>query len=1105
MPKINYNIHLILIIIFGLLIFSFIPEIEVQASSYISYEYYSNDSYTIPKGITSIIIETWGAGGAGGGSTNAGPFGARGGAGGGGGAYASSTLEVTPGQILQISIGEGGVGAAGENGTNGTPSYVGPDTNPANALVRAAAGSGGRANTAGGSVGGGAGGSVAGSIGDIRIAGEDGEGLGNCFASCSGAGGAGALGGAGGAALCGAYVTGIGNPGTRPGGGGGGGRTSQYNGTRPGGGGAVGKVIITQPFPETNHDIIISSTDCGSVVNPGEGTFNYKWGDVVDLAVEAEDGCSFVNWAGDDVSTIADINSAVTTIIIQDDYSVTANFSMDRGDLTISSTAGGSVTSPGEGTFTYDFDTVVNLVAITGGGYRFTRWTGNVSTIDDIYAAATTITIQDNYSITANFEPLSYNESGTYTVLPGVEKVVIETWGAGGAGGGSTNAGPFASRGGAGGGGGAYARLALDVTTGQVLQVIIGEGGVGAAGENGTNGTPSYVGPDTNPANALVRAAAGSGGRANTAGGSVGGGAGGSVAGSIGDIRIAGEDGEGLGNCFASCSGAGGAGALGGAGGAALCGAYVTGIGNPGTRPGGGGGGGRTSQYNGSRAGGAGAAGKVVITEIILTVEYTLTVSSTDHGSVTEPGEETFTYPGGTVVGLVAEAEPGYHLDSWTGEVSTIANASSAITTITMNDNYSITANFVCTPPTEPRLWSPGWEPGEEDIFSIGDAPATTTFQWIDSDYEDSYEIQLSDDVSFGTFESRSVGPNVEEIDWWGTSLSAGVYYWRVFGINACATVESEIFTFTVDIPQFELNVIIIGDGTVTGPGIDCPGDCLESYASGTSVTLTAAPGLGWNFADWSGAGCSGTGACDVEMTEDRSVTATFNQPPTAAMYCDPASCIIYENDVLSIYNDSTHPDGDDNIVKSEWDIIGVGISPNQEYSGPDNLTALFTPQNFTRATGTYMVQLTVYTASLSDSDTTNITIRQDARADFECSLTGNPADWYSNCGNVKPEIGDTVYFRDVSRASEGAFISIRDWTFEDGNPATSSISNPTTTFQSGGSKEVELCVEDSALRSDCVDKTLNVKMPLPDYRETRPRSQLDSFLARLSSVFVRL
>jgi hypothetical protein len=73
-------------------------------------------------------------------------------------------------------------------------------------------------------------------------------------------------------------------------------------------------------------------------------------------------------------------------------------------DLTIYSSAGGSVTEPGEGTFTYDVGAVVDLVAEAEEGYRFINWTGTVYTIADVEDATTTITVEDNYSITANFE-----------------------------------------------------------------------------------------------------------------------------------------------------------------------------------------------------------------------------------------------------------------------------------------------------------------------------------------------------------------------------------------------------------------------------------------------------------------------------------------------------------------------------------------------------------------------------------------------------------------------------------------------------------------------------------------------------------------------------
>ena len=71
--------------------------------------------------------------------------------------------------------------------------------------------------------------------------------------------------------------------------------------------------------------------------------------------------------------------------------------------LTISSTAGGSVRTPGEGAFTYDTGTEVELVAITAIFYHFDKWTGDVGNIADVNSAATTITINGDYSITANF------------------------------------------------------------------------------------------------------------------------------------------------------------------------------------------------------------------------------------------------------------------------------------------------------------------------------------------------------------------------------------------------------------------------------------------------------------------------------------------------------------------------------------------------------------------------------------------------------------------------------------------------------------------------------------------------------------------------------
>ena len=72
-------------------------------------------------------------------------------------------------------------------------------------------------------------------------------------------------------------------------------------------------------------------------------------------------------------------------------------------NLVISSTEGGSVTVPGEGTRSYDAGTVVELVATPEAGYEFRGWTGATAQITDPNSASTTITMNGDYSILARF------------------------------------------------------------------------------------------------------------------------------------------------------------------------------------------------------------------------------------------------------------------------------------------------------------------------------------------------------------------------------------------------------------------------------------------------------------------------------------------------------------------------------------------------------------------------------------------------------------------------------------------------------------------------------------------------------------------------------
>jgi hypothetical protein len=76
------------------------------------------------------------------------------------------------------------------------------------------------------------------------------------------------------------------------------------------------------------------------------------------------------------------------------------------------------------------------------------------------------------------------------------------------------------------------------------------------------------------------------------------------------------------------------------------------------------------------------------------------------------------------------------------------------------------------------------------------------------------------------------------------------------------------------------LTVVVGEGGSMTGPGIDCPGDCTEPYPQGTHVDLVShsAKGFGPHPSTVTGGQCTGAelGDCGFFMTGDETVTASF-------------------------------------------------------------------------------------------------------------------------------------------------------------------------------------------------------------------------------------
>ncbi|MGA6983572.1 MAG: hypothetical protein WCC95_16135 [Candidatus Sulfotelmatobacter sp.] len=81
--------------------------------------------------------------------------------------------------------------------------------------------------------------------------------------------------------------------------------------------------------------------------------------------------------------------------------------------------------------------------------------------------------------------------------------------------------------------------------------------------------------------------------------------------------------------------------------------------------------------------------------------------------------------------------------------------------------------------------------------------------------------------------------------------------------------------------PTLTVNFTGSGTGTVTSStsGFSCAStavSCIDSFPSGTTVTLSATPIAPSTFGSWTG-GCTGASTCVLLLQSDTIVTATFN------------------------------------------------------------------------------------------------------------------------------------------------------------------------------------------------------------------------------------
>jgi hypothetical protein len=273
-------------------------------------------------------------------------------------------------------------------------------------------------------------------------------------------------------------------------------------------------------------------------------------------------------------------------------------------------------------------------------------------------------------------------------------------------------------------------------------------------------------------------------------------------------------------------------------------------------------------------------------------VEYRplLTVNVTGGGSVSEDpagqinactdapvgNECTNTYSHGTTVTLEATPPSIDHGVTWGGDCTVDAN-DPLRATVLMDADKTCTATFALLQRTLTVNVVGGGSVSETPAGQIVGCTDTPVGNECTNTYEHDTTVTLVATL-----------PSVNHSVTWGGDCTV------VVGDPLRATVlmdANKTCTATFALLQRTLTVIVAGDGSVseTPAGqiagcTDTPvgNECTNTYEHGTTVVLTATPGMGYHFVSWTGSGCtvSNPSAVPIElsaaMTEDRICTATF-------------------------------------------------------------------------------------------------------------------------------------------------------------------------------------------------------------------------------------
>lgn len=228
------------------------------------------------------------------------------------------------------------------------------------------------------------------------------------------------------------------------------------------------------------------------------------------------------------------------------------------------------------------------------------------------------------------------------------------------------------------------------------------------------------------------------------------------------------------------------------------------------------------------------------------------------------------------------------------GAVASGCATAAATCTLTITTNTVVNVTYAGMPlavSVDSTKTGTGSVASSDSTINCGDGFTACSYLYGTSSTSTTLTATAKTGSAFGTWAISSTGTGAITL---GSNCSTSSGQCTITWVSSTTSVTAVAsFNRTVTLTVTKSGA---GSGTVTSASanINCGSTCSKSYSQSpfAQETLTATPAAGSYFIGWSGAGCSGTSTCTVEVNDNLTVIAQFGVAYTITVSSGPGGSI---------------------------------------------------------------------------------------------------------------------------------------------------------------------------------------------------------------------